>query len=103
MQNNLLAIGIGCHINKDARQQPRVLSITIRKPVLGARPPPSWRNRCIIAFAVLFLAANRWVSFALVKPLERSCLPSFSPPTAYAMVILGMVAVAFPPQQKCAS
>jgi uncharacterized SAM-binding protein YcdF (DUF218 family) len=56
---------------------------------IACRAPAFARGCCFIALSLLFLASNRWVNFALVKPLEDSHLPSLSPPTADAIVILG--------------
>ena len=68
---------------------------------IAPRRPSLARGCCLIAFAVLFLSGNRWVNFALVEPLERSYLPSPSPPPADAIVVLGgMVEPAFPPQRN---
>src|SRR6266568_3527641 len=47
------------------------------------------RTCCLIALSTLFLASNRWVKFALARPLEHSHLSSASPPAADAIVILG--------------
>jgi uncharacterized SAM-binding protein YcdF (DUF218 family) len=68
---------------------------------ISRRRPSIARSCCFVAFAVLFLAGNRWVSFALVEPLERSYSPLASPPTADAIVVLGgSVEAAFRPQQN---
>jgi uncharacterized SAM-binding protein YcdF (DUF218 family) len=65
------------------------------------RWPSIARTCCLIAFSVLFLASNRWVNFALVRPLEDSYLSSVSPSTADAIVILGGgVAPAFQPRRN---
>ena len=67
--------------------------------VIARRQPSVARSCCLIAFALLFLAGNRWVNLALVEPLEHSYLPSGSPPAADAIVVLGgMVEPAFPPR-----
>ena len=65
------------------------------------RQPSIARNCSLIAFSVLFLGSNRWVNFALVRPLEDSYLPSGSLPAADAIVILGgAVKPASPPRRN---
>lgn len=68
---------------------------------LAQRRPSITRNCCVIGFAVLFFASNRWVNFALVRPLEHSYLSSVSPSAADAIVVLGGgVEPAFPPRRN---
>jgi uncharacterized SAM-binding protein YcdF (DUF218 family) len=65
------------------------------------RQPSIAKNFCLIAFLVLFLGSNRWVNFALVRPLEDSYLLSGSLPAVDAIVILGgAVKPAFPPRRN---
>jgi uncharacterized SAM-binding protein YcdF (DUF218 family) len=56
---------------------------------IARRAPTVAKRCCFIALSLLFLAGNRWVNFALVRALEGSYLPSLSPPTVDAIVILG--------------
>jgi uncharacterized SAM-binding protein YcdF (DUF218 family) len=69
-------------------------AIVLRRPSIA-------RTCCLIAFSILFLASNRWVNFALVRPLEDSYLSSISPSAADAIVILGgSVGPAFQPRRN---
>lgn len=49
-----------------------------------------WRRGLLIAaLALLWLASNRWVSYALARSLEWRHLPSNDPPQAEVIVLLG--------------
>jgi len=51
---------------------------------------PKWRRGLLIgALSLLWLASNRWVSYALARSLEWRNLPSDSIPHAEVIVILG--------------
>jgi uncharacterized SAM-binding protein YcdF (DUF218 family) len=79
-----------------------ITSLLIAAAALFAYRRPGTARICsIIALAILFFASNRWVSFALVRPLEDSYLPLALLPAADAIVILGgAVAPAYPPRQN---
>ena len=68
--------------------------------VFSYKRPRAARLCSIGAFAILFLASNRWVNFALVKGLEERYLPaSSSSGAADAIVVLGgAVSPAFSPR-----
>jgi uncharacterized SAM-binding protein YcdF (DUF218 family) len=66
---------------------------------IARRAPAFAKGCCFIALSLLLLASNRWVNFAVVKSLEGCYLPSVSPPTADAIVILeGTVEAAYSPR-----
>jgi uncharacterized SAM-binding protein YcdF (DUF218 family) len=76
------------------------LLIALAAAIVRRRPSIA-RNCCLIAFLVLFLASNRWVNFALVRPLEDSYLSSVSASAADAIVVLGGgVEPPFPPRRN---
>jgi uncharacterized SAM-binding protein YcdF (DUF218 family) len=63
--------------------------ILIALGLLFFRKPRTSRLFFSVAFLVIFLGGNRWVSYALARSLEWQTLPSESNPTAEAIVVLG--------------
>lgn len=58
--------------------------------VLGLEKHKNWRRGVLIAaLAILWLASNRWVSFALTRSLEWRNLPPDPLPQAEVIVLLG--------------
>ena len=69
---------------------PLGLSCIVLILALALKKRPKWRQGLLIGILLLlWLASNRWVSFALARSLEWQNLPSDTPPQAEVIVLLG--------------
>jgi uncharacterized SAM-binding protein YcdF (DUF218 family) len=77
-----------------------MVSIFIALAIAVTSKRPSIARYCgVIALAIIFLASNRWVNFALVRSLEGHYDSSAPVPRADAIVVLGgTIEAAFPPR-----
>ena len=75
--------------------------LALAATMLAVRQPRAARVCSAITLVIIVLSANRWVSFALVRPLEAAYEPGTSIPNADGIVVLGGGAeAAFPPRQN---